>query len=191
MSWIIAFNQAMEKNPKWEPCKRMGIYVGCSPSHAANVSLILNPQTGHVSPQFHEAYNNEFMMVPYLHNATVPPHWAELVKISSTIKLYTEWQVGTWQTLSELDAEIGDFTSDTSSTSCHLINLEGEEQTCPSEDLDCEGEERIEAFLPVNQDLHYQQVANQVTLGKSNSRAVESPTQLVDWQMLEKIEASG
>ncbi len=59
-------------------------------SHAANISLILNPRTGHVSPQFHVVYNYDFMMVPYMHNATVPPHWAELVKASSMIELYTE-----------------------------------------------------------------------------------------------------
>jgi hypothetical protein len=45
--------------------------------------------------------------------------------------------------LPELDTEIGDFTSDTSSTSHPSSILEGEEQTRPSEDLNCEGEERI------------------------------------------------
>ena len=39
--------------PKWEPRARMGIYVGPSPAHALSVELILNPRTGHVSPQFH------------------------------------------------------------------------------------------------------------------------------------------
>jgi hypothetical protein len=48
---------------EWEPCARMGIYVGRSPSHAANVSLILNPQTGHISPQFHVVYNDDFTTV--------------------------------------------------------------------------------------------------------------------------------
>jgi hypothetical protein len=113
--------------PIWESCARTGIYVGRSPSHAANVSLILNLQTRHVFPQYHVVYNDNFMMVPYLHNATVPPHWVELVKVSLMIKLYTEQQVGTWHTLPELDTEIEDFTSDTSSTSCLSINLDGEE----------------------------------------------------------------
>jgi hypothetical protein len=39
--------------PKWESRARMGLYVGRSPSHAANVALIFNPCTGHISPQFH------------------------------------------------------------------------------------------------------------------------------------------
>ncbi len=36
--------------PKWEPQAQMGLHVGRSPSHAANVALIFNPRTGHVSP---------------------------------------------------------------------------------------------------------------------------------------------
>ena len=38
----------------------MGIYVGRSPSHASNVALILNPRTGHVSPQFHVVFDDDF-----------------------------------------------------------------------------------------------------------------------------------
>jgi hypothetical protein len=48
------------KIPKWEPRARMGIYVGRSPSHADNVSLILSPRTGHISPQFHVVYDDDF-----------------------------------------------------------------------------------------------------------------------------------
>jgi hypothetical protein len=36
-----------------------------------------------------------------------------LVRASSTIELYTECKVGTWQSIPELDVEPGDFTSDT------------------------------------------------------------------------------
>jgi hypothetical protein len=73
----------------------MGIYVGRSPSHAANVSLILNPRMGHISPQFHIVYDDDFTTVPYLQTTTVPPHWAALVAASATIKIYTESQIGT------------------------------------------------------------------------------------------------
>jgi len=58
-------------------------------------------------------YDDDFTTVPYLRTATVPPHWAELVCVSSTIELYTEREVGTWQSIPELDVETGDFTSDT------------------------------------------------------------------------------
>jgi hypothetical protein len=36
--------------PKWEPQAQMGLYVGRLPSHAANIALIFDPRTGHVSP---------------------------------------------------------------------------------------------------------------------------------------------
>jgi hypothetical protein len=101
------------KIPKWGHRARMGIYVGRSPSHASNVALILNPRTGLVSPQFHVVYDNDFTTVPYLRTAAVPLHWAELVCISSTIALYTEREVGTWQSIPELDVDLGDFTLDT------------------------------------------------------------------------------
>jgi hypothetical protein len=68
---------------------RMGIYVGRLPSHASNVGLIMNLRTGHVLPQFHVVYDDDFITVPYLHTATVPPRWAELVRASLTIASYT------------------------------------------------------------------------------------------------------
>ena len=91
--------------PKWEPRSRMGIYVGRSPSHASNVDLILNPCTGHVSPQFHVVYDDDFLTVPYLCSVDVPPHWAKLVEASSHLEVQTEQQVGTWQSLPELDID--------------------------------------------------------------------------------------
>jgi hypothetical protein len=57
----------------------MGLYVGRSPSHAANVALIFNPHTGHVSLQFHVIFDEDFTTVPYLCTATIPPYWADLV----------------------------------------------------------------------------------------------------------------
>jgi hypothetical protein len=90
----------------------MGLYIGCLPSHAANVSLILNPRTGHVSPQFHVVFDDDFTAVPYLRTATIPPFWAESVSASSKLHVYTERQVDTWQSLPELMPEDGDFTSE-------------------------------------------------------------------------------
>jgi hypothetical protein len=60
--------------PKWEPRARMGIYVGHSPARASNVALILNPRTGHVSPQFHIVFNNDLTMVQYLWGQLLFPH---------------------------------------------------------------------------------------------------------------------
>ena len=45
---------------KWDPRSRVGIYLGPSPRHAGNISLILNPLTGLISPQFHVAHDDFF-----------------------------------------------------------------------------------------------------------------------------------
>jgi hypothetical protein len=98
--------------PKWEPRAQMGLHVGRSPSHAANVPLILNPRTGHISLQFHVIFDDDFTTVPYLCMASIPPYWADLVHASSKLHVYTERQVDTWQSLPELIPENGDFTSE-------------------------------------------------------------------------------
>ena len=65
---------------KWEPRTRVGIYLGRSPSHAGNVALVLNLQSGLVSPQYHIVVDDEFTTVKYLDSATPPPNWNELVR---------------------------------------------------------------------------------------------------------------
>ena len=67
---------------KWEPRSRLGIYVGNSPDHAGTVALVLNPRTGHVSPQFHIVFNDLFTAVPFMNKSQLLPNWAELVKDS-------------------------------------------------------------------------------------------------------------
>ena len=69
--------------PKWEPCSRLGIYLGHSPFHASSVALVFNPCTGHVSPQYHVAFDKDFSTVPHMRSGTVPKNWADLVKRSS------------------------------------------------------------------------------------------------------------
>ena len=69
--------------PKWEPRSRLGIYVGHSPSHTGSVALVLNPRTGHVSPQFHGVFDDFFTTVPYIKKSKVPPNWPKLVEKSS------------------------------------------------------------------------------------------------------------
>jgi hypothetical protein len=60
---------------------------------------------------------------------TVPPHWAELVCSSAEIQLYTKHQASTWQSLPELDKEVGDFSCEQTATApstrgCEEVNLE-------------------------------------------------------------------
>ena len=46
--------------PKWEERSRVGVYLGHSSQHAQNVSLVLNPKTGFISPQFHCVFDDLF-----------------------------------------------------------------------------------------------------------------------------------
>jgi hypothetical protein len=55
-------------------------------------------------------FDDDFTTVEYLWKMTVPPHWAELVCSSAEIQLYTKHQATTWQSLPELDKEVGDFS---------------------------------------------------------------------------------
>jgi hypothetical protein len=52
--------------PKWDPCSRLGIYVRHLPSHAGSVALVLNPRTGHVSPQLQVVFDDTFSTVSYM-----------------------------------------------------------------------------------------------------------------------------
>jgi hypothetical protein len=52
--------QDHKKIGKWSDRIRIGINLGYSSRHAHNVSLILNLQTGLVSPQYHCQYDDLF-----------------------------------------------------------------------------------------------------------------------------------
>jgi hypothetical protein len=68
--------------PKWEPRSNICIYLGHSLFHAGSVGLVYNPSTGHVSPQNHVVFDNDFTMVPYMEAGTIPPHWSDLLQFS-------------------------------------------------------------------------------------------------------------
>ena len=53
-------NQAIQK---WQARSRLGIYLGPSPNHSLSISLILNPRTGHTSPQYHVKHDDFFETV--------------------------------------------------------------------------------------------------------------------------------
>ena len=52
-----------KKIPKWKPRSRRCMYVGRSPSHASTVPLVLNPETGTITPQFHVVFDDWFATV--------------------------------------------------------------------------------------------------------------------------------
>jgi hypothetical protein len=161
----------------------MGIYVGRSPSHASNVALILNPRTGHVSPQFHVVYDDDFTTVPYLRSAEAPPHWAELVATSSHLEVHTERQVGTWQSLPELSTDPGDFLSESSQASTPTVNQDREGEAVHSE------------VVPTNVDSPHDatRVIHRVTFSDERDNEIQSEnastsnSQPNEWQMPDKI----
>ncbi len=95
-------------HPKWEPRSRLGIYVGHSPSHAGSIALVLNPRTGHVSPQFHLVFDDLFTTVPFMKKSEVPPNWAEVVANFS--EWVTDEDYDLAQTWLFPDAELGNIT---------------------------------------------------------------------------------
>jgi hypothetical protein len=52
--------QALSSHNKWLDQARVGIFMCHSPHHASSVPLVLNTQTGNVSPQFHCIYDDDF-----------------------------------------------------------------------------------------------------------------------------------
>ena len=72
--------QAGQKTPKWKDRAITGIYLGRSPQHAGNVSLILNLRTGHVSPQYHVVFDDDFTTVEAIAQDSEPNNWQFLCK---------------------------------------------------------------------------------------------------------------
>jgi hypothetical protein len=63
---VYALSDRMQgggKGPKWEERARVSIHLGNSPVHSRNVCLVLNVETGTVSPQFHVKYDDLFETV--------------------------------------------------------------------------------------------------------------------------------
>ncbi len=71
--------------PKWEPRSNMRVYLRHSPFHSGSVALVYNPFIGHVSPQYHVVFDNDFTLVPYMEAGTIPPHWSDLLHSSSQL----------------------------------------------------------------------------------------------------------
>ena len=55
--------QDSKKVPKWSMRNRRGIYLGVSTQHSSTVHLILNPESGVISPQYHCVFDDSFSTV--------------------------------------------------------------------------------------------------------------------------------
>ena len=67
------------KMPKFDPRSRAGIHLDKSTVHDHSVVLVLNPNTSHVSPQFHYVFDDQFTTVSHMTNGMVTSNWADLV----------------------------------------------------------------------------------------------------------------
>ena len=55
--------QRGNKLPTWSPRSIPSVFIGKSKEHASNVSLVFNPATNHISPQFHIAHDDDFQTI--------------------------------------------------------------------------------------------------------------------------------
>ena len=78
--------QAQKSLPKRQSRARLGVYLGPSPNHSRSVSLVLNPRTGHVSPQLHMKHDEFFETVDGRHHNYDAPAatWKELSGLTLT-----------------------------------------------------------------------------------------------------------
>ena len=76
--------QSGKKISKWEIRSRMGVYLGMSSQHARSVALVLNLETGHVSPQFHVKFDSKFETIARKGGTAVPKSkWQKLCYFES------------------------------------------------------------------------------------------------------------
>jgi hypothetical protein len=52
-----------KKIPKWKLQSKQDIQMGNSPKHSSTVPLVLNPETGAITVQFHVIFNDWFTTV--------------------------------------------------------------------------------------------------------------------------------
>jgi hypothetical protein len=71
--------------PGFHCCTHIGIYVRHSPQHAGNVALILNPQTGCTSPQYHVVFDDDFTTVNDIENSLTPSTRQQRPKLTLTL----------------------------------------------------------------------------------------------------------
>ena len=72
------------KIPKWDTRARRGMFVGFSTQHSSLVPLIMNLQTGKITPQFHVVFDEKFHTVASLPaGATLREEWSSIITFES------------------------------------------------------------------------------------------------------------
>ena len=73
------------KLPKFKKRSRCGVYLGHSPTHSRSIGCILNPETGHISPQCHVVCDELFSTVwgTMLETPFDEREWNEILELKS------------------------------------------------------------------------------------------------------------
>ena len=78
--------QAGQKLPRWEPRSRRGVFMGFSHLHSSEVPLILNLETGSITPQYHVVFDDLFSTVSSVERENEPPdNWDQLCLENTTL----------------------------------------------------------------------------------------------------------
>jgi hypothetical protein len=78
--------QAGQKLPRWEPRSRRGVFMGFSNLHSSEVPLVLNLETGSITPQFHVVFDDLFSTVSSVERENEPPdNWDQLCLENTTL----------------------------------------------------------------------------------------------------------
>ena len=104
--------QDAKKLPKWERRSRRGIYLGVSKHHSSTVHLVLNTDTGKVTPQYHVVFDDSFSTV-YSDGKFNDDVWNSLVTSNLDRHPDTKFAVDIvpFQDSSSLEREISETTA--------------------------------------------------------------------------------
>ena len=70
-----------QKIPKWNPRARLGLFLGFSNLHSSQVPMVLNVESGKISPQFHVIFDDKFETVHSLPtDEPIAKQWTEIMK---------------------------------------------------------------------------------------------------------------
>jgi hypothetical protein len=64
--------QDAKKLPNWQRKSWKGVFLGFSPNHSTNVALVLNPETGSITPQYHVVFDEKFSTTSSMLTLTYP-----------------------------------------------------------------------------------------------------------------------
>jgi len=81
-----------KKIPKWNPRARLGLFLGFSDLHSSQVPMVLNVETGKVSPQFHVIFDDKFETVHSLPtDEPITKQWAEILQLERECYMDTDF----------------------------------------------------------------------------------------------------